>query len=189
MKTRRLVLAAMVAVFATASAFAGEPTNSKLVVINPRHGVYKVIYEGVKPGKVSMKISDARGNQVFSQTLRQIGGFILPVNFEGMEEGAYSVAITDETGTLVQSINYRANHVFKNVFITKTAEEGKYLLAVSSKEPQVINIRITDGENNIVREEQVTVKGNFGVVYNLKKVNGTPGFEVTDEKGNDLISK
>ena len=189
MKTKNVVVTALVAMCFAVSAFANEPVNSKLVVVNQKSGVFKVIYEGTKAGKVSMKITDKSGNQLFAETIRSISGFIRPVNFDGMAPGAYTIAITDENGTLIQTVNYLNEKVIKNVYISKTAEAGKYLLSVANKGTEVINVRIYDGENNLVHDENVTVKGYFGIVYNLKKIVGTPTFEITDEGGNDLVSK
>lgn len=189
MKTKNVVVAALVAMCVTVSAFANEPVNSKLVVLNLKPGVFKVIYEGTKPGRVSMTISDKTGNRLFSETIKSINGFIRPVNFDGMAAGTYTIEITDENGTLVQAVNYRNERVVRNVYISKTAEAGKYLFAVSSKSTEVINVRIFDGGNNLVHDEKVTVNGNYGMVYNLKNITGTPSFEITDKDGNDLVSK
>ena len=183
MKSKNVVLGAIVALFVTVSAFASEPVNSKLVVLNQKSGVFKVIYEGAKAGRVSMKITDKNGNRLFVETINSTRGFIRPVNFDGMEPGVYSIEITDANGTLVEKVNYQNETVAKSVYIAKTSVEGKYLLAVADAGTRVINVRIYDGGNNLVHEEKLTAKGNLGIVYNLKQVFGTPIFEVTDANG------
>ncbi len=57
-KTKNVVLSALVALVVSVSAFAGEPVNSRLVVVNQKSGLFRVIYEGTKAGRVSMKIMD-----------------------------------------------------------------------------------------------------------------------------------
>ena len=95
MKTKNVVVSALVALSMTVSAFASEPVSSKLVVLNPKAGIFKVIYEGAKAGKVSMKITDQLGNQLFAETIRSISGFSRPVNFDGMAEGTYTIEIPE----------------------------------------------------------------------------------------------
>ena len=189
MKLRNVVLNAIVAMLVTVSAFANEPVNSKLVVINQKSGLFKVIYEGKKAGRVSMKITDENGNRLFGETFNSTGGFIRPLNFDGMTPGIYTIEITDANGTLVEKVNYQIETTAKNVYIAKTSVAGKYLLTVADAGTRVINVRIFDGSNNLVHDEKLTAKGNLGIIYNLKLVVGTPTFEVTDAKGNDLINR
>ena len=189
MKTMRSVLMiALMAIGAAAVANDGA-ASSRVVVINQREGVYKLIYEAAKPGKVSVKITDYKGSVVFSETHGSIGGFIRPVNFEGMEYGVYSVVIADEAGESVQTINYQSEKSTKNVHIARIAENGKYLVAASADGNEELTLRIFDGGDNLVHNESLTVNGSFGRVYNLTKVAGTPSFEVTDKSGNVVAVK
>ena len=189
MKTKNAILSALVAMFVSVTAFANESVNSKLVVLDQKSGVFKVIYEGSGAGKVSMKIIDNTGNRLFSEPIKSNNGFSRPVNFDGMAPGVYTIEITDANGTLIEKVNYKSETIAKNVYISKTADEGKYLLAVTDESTREISVRIFDGESNLVHDGKVTVRGNFGIVYNLRKVAGTPTFEVTDANGNDLIIK
>jgi len=187
MKTKNVLLIALMAVSVSVLA-ANEPLNSRIAVLNQKTGVFKVIYEGGKAGTVTLTISDNVGNVVFREGIKTVGGFIRPVNFSGMERGLYTVTVADESGEQTQTINYENDAVVKNVHIAKIGEDGRYLLAVANgTEP--INVRIYDGENNLVHSENLAVNGDFGLVFNLKQVTGTPSFEVTDNTGNDLIIK
>jgi len=185
MKTRNLLMIALLAM--SVSVLAGN--EPKVVVVSQKSGLYKVIYEGAKAGKVTMAITDNHGTVIFKETVKTVNGFSRPVNFSGMELGVYTITITDETGKQIQSIDYQNDAVIKNVRVAKISEEGKYLLAVADNGPDQINVRIFDGENNLVHTENLTVKGTFGVVYNLKQVAGTPTFQVTDNTGNNLLIK
>lgn len=189
MKTKNVLLIALMAMSVSVLASVNEPGVSKVVVVTQKSGLFKVIYEGIKAGKVSMKITDSRGNVVFAETIKSVNGFIRPVNFAGMEPGVYNITITDENGAQVNTIKYNNTTTIKNVHIAKIAGGNRYLLAVANQGTEEINVRIFDGDSNLVHDETLTIKGNFGLVYNLKEVAGTPTFEVTDKTGNDLVIK
>ena len=188
MKIKNVLAIALLAMSVSVLA-SNEPVGSKVVVISQESGIFKVIYESAKAGKVTMTISDKNGNILFNEGIKTVNGFSRPVNFSGMELGVYTITIADESGKQIQTINYQNNTVVKYVHIAKIAEEGKYLLAVANENAEQINVKIYDGENNLVHNEDVTVKGNSGLVYNLKQVAGTPTFEVTDKTGNSLLIK
>src|SRR5258708_3274653 len=91
---------------ASAVTFAATPT-SKVVVVNQTNSeVFRVIYEGVTAGKVTLKIYDNNSNVIFSETTKGLLKFMRPLNFAGLEQGEYSIEITDETGTQIQKVNY-----------------------------------------------------------------------------------
>jgi len=180
MKTKNVVLTMVVAIVASAFTFAGTPTSKVAVVNQNNSGVYKVIYEGVTAGKVTLKIYDNSSNVIFKETKTGLSKFILPLNFVGLEQGEYSIEITDETGTQTQKVNYAVaddavSAAAKAVHITKL-QEGKYLMSAATNGN--INVQIFDGNDNLVHNENFVVNGKLGVVYNLKAVQGQPTFVV-----------
>jgi hypothetical protein len=183
MNTKSIVVAAFALI--SSVALANEPGNPRVVVISQKQsGTFKVIYEGEKTGNVQMNISNAAGKVIFSETIKGVDGFIRPVNFMGMEPGEYSIEVIDAKGKQIQKVTYVNENVVKNVHVAKIADEGKYLLAVANQDAEQINVKIFDGTNQLVHNENLTVSGNLGLVYNLKNVTGTPTFEVTDKTGN-----
>lgn len=186
---KNVVLIALMAMSVSVLASVNEPVSSKVVVINQKSGVFKVIYEGAKAGKVTMKISDKDGAVVFNETFKTVNGFIRPVNFAGMQPGEYTITIADENGEVVNTINYRNETPVKSARIAQIGGESKYLLAIANNGIEQINVKIYDGQNNLVHDENLTISGNFGLVYNLKNVEGTPAFQVTDKIGNELAVK
>lgn len=185
MKMKSIVLSLLAIVLSSTFTMATEPGNPKVVVVNQKEsGVFKIIYEGGKAGKVSMKIYDQIGKLVFAETINSVNGFSRPLNFGGMNPGEYTIEIADENGKNVQKIAYRTESVVKDVHIAKIANDDKYLVALASKGEEEINVRIFDGANQLVHDQSVKVKGDYGVVYNLKGVKGSPTIEVTDKMGN-----
>jgi hypothetical protein len=179
MKTKSMLVAVIAMVASVA--FATEPNPKVAVVGQKQSGTYKVIYGG--EGKVKMNIRNSAGETLFTETITSSNGFIRPVNFSGLEFGEYTIEIADAAGKQVQKVQYQSAAIAKDIHVAKINEEGKYLLAVANKNAEKINVKIFDGENNLVHNENVTVNGSLGLVYNLKQISGTPTFEVTDNTG------
>jgi flagellar hook assembly protein FlgD len=191
MKTKSVVLAGVM-VLASIFSFAIDPSNSQLVVVNQKEkSLFKVIYRSEKEQNVVMKIYGQSGKVVYSEDIKSIKGFIRPVNFSGMEEGDYSIEITDESGVQVKKIAYhtkaKGTSELQGVHISKISSEGKYLMVVSNKETDNVHVRIFDGNNNLVYNEDKAVNGGFGLVYNLNRIAGTPTFEISDDLGHSKI--
>lgn len=182
MKTKNVMLT-LGALIVSAFAFAGN--GSKLVVVSQQAGTYKVIYSGETAGKVTMKIYDNNGREIFAETTKGMSKFIRPVNFSGMEAGTYSIEVIDNNGKQVQTVNYEiatsVASTLKGVHVSKL-QNGKYLLSVVGNSNDQINVQIFDGNDNLVHDKSQTVNGDLGLVYNLKQIEN-PVFTITDNSG------
>jgi hypothetical protein len=187
MKTKSIVLA-LVMGFVSVAAVAADPVAPKMVVINQKDGgIFKVIYAGTQVGKISLNIYDAANRLVFTETVNGVEGFIRPVNFSAMEAGAYTIEVSDASGKQIQKIDYKkADKNVNSIHLAKVGNDNKYLLAIANTN-EVINVRIFDGSNTLVHNQDVTVAGNYGMIYNLKNVIGTPTFEVTNQAGTTKV--
>lgn len=180
MKTKSIVVALVMAV--SVAAFGADPVGPKVVVVNQKEsGLFKVIYEGVQTGKVTMKIYNNANEVVFAETVNGVDGFIRPVNFSGMTPGEYTIEVADASGKQIQKVEYTTAKSINVVHVAKLSNQGKYLLAVANKGTEEINVRIFDGNNTLIHNEDLTVSGELGLVYNLKNVSGVPTFEVTSK--------
>lgn len=189
MKTKSVVFALIMA-FVSVAAVAADPVGPKVVIINQKEsGIFKVIYEGGQTGRVTIKIYDQTGRAVFTESINGADGFIRPVNFTGMEPGEYTIEVANASGKQVQKISYRMDSKVNTIHVAKLGDESKYLLAVGNEGAEEINVRIFDGDNNLVHNENLTINGNFGLVYNLKNVTGEPTFEVTNKLGTTKVVK
>jgi hypothetical protein len=189
MKTKSVVFALMLA-FVSVSAIAANPVGPKVVIINQKEsGIFKVIYEGAQIGKVSLKIFNKSGKVVSAETINGTDGFILPVNFSGMESGEYTIEVSDASGKQINKLEYKMDTRVNTIHVAKIGNESKYLLAVANQGSEEINVRIFDGANNLVHNENLVVDGSFGLVYNLKNITGVPTFEVTNQAGATKVVK
>jgi len=178
----KLILAMAISLMGSV-AFAQESANPKFVVVSKNvPGVYKVIYDNPGATKSKLSIYRSSGEKVFSETLN-VGGFVRAVNFKGMYSGEYTIEIADNTGTYKEKVVYSTSA--SSVHVARlNKESNKYLLSVANESPAEINVRILDGENNVVHTQSLAVNGSVGLVYDLASVQGAPTFEVGDDAGN-----
>src|SRR6186713_3356605 len=122
MKTRFVVLVVLIS--ASVLAFANEPGNFKVAVVNQSElGIFKVIYAGENKGNVDLSILDDAGKVVYQETIKNIENFVRPLNFSGMNYGEYTIEVVDNSGKKVQKVDYAAKIKTNNVRITKTGED------------------------------------------------------------------
>ncbi|HEX8061177.1 MAG TPA: hypothetical protein VF473_09595, partial [Cyclobacteriaceae bacterium] len=105
MKFKSILVAAMMMI--SAAVLADEPVSPKLVVLSQKEsGLFKVIYENAKTGKVKMTILNSNGEALYTEQIKVTEGFILPVNFKGMIPGEYSIEVADGTAKTIQKVSY-----------------------------------------------------------------------------------
>lgn len=183
MKTKSILVVAIALI--SSVAFANEPGGPKLSVVNVKDaGVFKVIYENPTGEKIRMTITDAEGKTLFNESVKVTTGFIRAVNFKGMTPGEYKIEIADNKTVYTEKVNYSLTSTVKGVHVAKlTKDQDKYLLSIANDGAEQVNVKILDGSNNVVHDQNLAVVGDLGLVYNLKAVVGSPTFEVTDQAG------
>lgn len=195
MKTKSTVLTVVAMVVVSAFAFAANPLSRMAVVGHQKNGTFKVYYEGVSAGKVTLKVYDNSSKEIFSETIKGLNRFMRPLNFEGLEAGVYTIEIADENGTQTEKVNYATDvktskseaTTIKALHVCKL-QDGKYLVSVTSEGTENVDISIFDN-NDLIHSESRTINGGLGLVYNLKQVSGKPVFVITDEAGKNHTAK
>jgi hypothetical protein len=199
MKTKSIVFA-VVMVLASVLAYAIDPSNSQLVVINTNAtGVFKVIYRQAGQNNIAFRVYNQQGEVVFADYVRSSNGFIRPLNFLGMESGTYKVELKSGSQVTEQVITYSTTSVsidenlekgaVKSVHLSKLVGENKYLLAISNQGTNRVTVRIYNGDKQLLYNRSMNISGDLGVVYSLKQLVGTPTFEVSDKSGLTTVSK
>jgi hypothetical protein len=177
MKIKSVVFALMMALVSVA-AFAADPVGPKMVVVNQKDpATFKVIYEGLQTEKLTLRILNSDGKRVVAETISGVDGFMRTVNFAGMTSGEYTIEVSSSTRKKTQKINYQPI-TEGAIHIAKLATENKYLLTVSNAKE--VNVKIYDGTNNLVHDQNLAVNGSLGLVYDLRKISGSPKFEVSN---------
>jgi hypothetical protein len=197
MKMKSIVLSVMM-VLVSVFAFAIDPSNSQLVVLNTNTtGIFKVIYQQPGQNSVAFKVYNQQGEIVFADYIRSSNGFIRPLNFLGMESGAYKVELKSGNQVTEQMITYSTasteekviDGTVKSIHVSKLAGDNKYLLAISNEGTNRVNVKIYDGAKELVYNTSMKIAGNVGVIYSLKQLVGTPTFEVSDKNVTASVKK
>lgn len=181
MKTRSIVLAALLLVSASGAFANADPSNTALAVVASKGSeVVKVIYKGSN-GRVKLNIYNAASQLVFSETRNVQQGFILPLNFAGLSAGTYTVELVDATGVKSEKVNYQPAKAAAAVHVAKLAQEGKFLLSVGNSDN--VTIRIFDENNNVIHTSAKQADGGFAQIFNIQNAGGGYTFEVTNASG------
>lgn len=144
----------------------------------------KVYYKAPQSGNVRITIRDSQKKMVFSEMVKATSGFMRPYNFDSLPEGEYTIQVDDAFGKQIENLSYHMGKSTKLVHLAKVAgQETKYVLTGRALKPENIVVRIYDGSNQVVFEESREVNGEFGEIYNLKKLSGSFTIEVTDSFG------
>jgi hypothetical protein len=151
---------------------------------------FKLYYKGSQQADVKVSILDAGNRVVFSETIKDVDGFVRPYNFSHLPEGDYTIKISDKNGRMIEKINYRQEKSEAFAHLLKVAgTNAKYLLTVASKEQSDVTIRIYDDSNNVIYNKRETVSNDFAKIYNLEGIAGEFTFEVTDASGTTSVHR
>ncbi|HPM30418.1 MAG TPA: hypothetical protein PLJ60_08770 [Chryseolinea sp.] len=186
MKTKSLLISALVVIGATVSAIAKEePTKAGLAIVSVKGSeTFKVIYKTENTGFTKVNIYNAEAKVIFSKVVSNAGGFILPLNFNGLNAGEYTIELIDGTGTKVEKVNFQPSAKSSlNVHVSKMSEEGKFLLAIANSKDEEVTVTIYDNFENVLHTETKKLDGDFAQVYALKGKASSYTFEISDKSG------
>ncbi|MBX2957865.1 MAG: T9SS type A sorting domain-containing protein [Cyclobacteriaceae bacterium] len=190
MKTKSLMLAALVVFSALTTLAKDDPNNTGLFVISGKSGVYKLIYEGEKPSALTLTIFDNQGKVVYAETVRNLKGFIRPVNFKGMASGTYIIQVKNGDQKMEAVVEYAPQVAKAEVSAKKAAvhakviEANKFAIMIANQGKETVEVRIFDAQQDLVNSYRETVTGSYGKVFNLSKVESNSfTFEVYTSAG------
>src|SRR6185436_17573393 len=123
MKTRNIISAIALIVFASASLMASDPEPAFEIKNVEGSSIYKVVYKSAGEGKASMKIFDKDHRVLYSEVLNYTHGFTYPLDFAGMTEGEYTIEISDKENQLRQSLVYDVKSPLAYVHVSKQPNE------------------------------------------------------------------
>ena len=161
-----------------------NPGLASRVAVMKDGTTFKLYYKGSQQTDVKVSIRDANNNELFSEVLKKVEGFVRPYNFSSLPEGKYSIQISDRAGRQIERITFEKEKVEKLAHLLKVSgSDSKYLLTVSNKEGEDITVRIYDESNNVIYNHREAAESDFAKVYDLGSHTGDFTFEVTDGKG------
>jgi hypothetical protein len=145
-----------------------------------------VSYSNTKPGKVTLTIKDDHGTVLVKRIIKNENGFAMPANFASVMEGIYYVETDNGTEKQIAKIDYN-NNVAATYSRVVDLGEGRYLLSSSHVGRETITIKIYDGNDSMIFNEEKKISGGLSMLFNLKNVVGKPSFEVSESSGRSLM--
>ena len=186
MNTKSFYLAALIVMAGAVTAVGkDEPSNAGLAVVPVKGSeVFRVIYKGESASKVKLNLYNSSSQVIFSETVNSTGGFIRPLNFSGLQFGEYTIELIDASGKKSEKVNYQPVKSSSQVHVSKlAAADGKFLLSVAQHDGEPITVKIFDGANHLIFSDTRTDASDFAKLYNVKNVDGSVTFEVSNSTG------
>ncbi len=187
-KINLLFLAVLFSVKAFANITDEVPSSaSGFTIVNLNHSsIFKVIYKAAEKSNVKLSILDNKGLLIFQETMRQTNGFVRPYNFVNMGVGEYVIELESGNSKRAEKITYSTGKIERTgkvVNINKLAgQENKFVVALSMPLQDIVTINIFDEAHELIHSETHRVQGEFGQVYNLKKLKSFT-IEISDSSG------
>ena len=161
-----------------------KPSSTSNVAVVKNGTTFKLYYKASQHDDVKISIRDASDNVLFSETIKQVDGFVRPYNFSKLPDGEYIIQVANKSGRQVERITVAKDKTEKLAHLLKVSgADSKYLLTVSNKEGNDLTVRIFDSANNLIYNQKEEVTSDFAKVYNLEKIDGEFTFEVSDGNG------
>ena len=189
MKKFLSILVALSVISSAVSANVADPKTPMGMAVIKSGSVVKLFYRSEQTGDVKVKITDANGNSVFTETIRHIDNFVRPYNFASLSEGEYTIELNGQDGKQTQQVSYHADatHKLANI-LHVTGSDNRYLLTVANKSgADVLKIKIYNGNNLLLYSESQAIIGDFAKIYNLDKIGKDFVIEVTDGSGSTQL--
>jgi hypothetical protein len=146
---------------------------------------FKVFYKGSKTGTVKVKITNAKGEEVYQESIKNVESFMRPYNLSSITEGEYQVEVSSPEGKQIETISYSKTKVEKlmNLIQLKDSDD-KYMLMVSNKNGnETLNVNIYDQDYKLVYHGDEKIAGDFAKVYDLGSLGNKFVIEVSDSSG------
>jgi hypothetical protein len=177
LKINALVIACMMSL----SAIATSP-SSMTVTTTSNGSVFNINYKTTEAENVKVSIINSLNQTVFSETINNVVSFVRPYNFSQLAEGEYTIVVADKRGKQAEKVSYSLNKIASFISVSEMAHsENKYALNVNNNGSEVVYVKIYDGNEELIHEQNVEVTGSFGLIYNLSQVKSTVGSSVTFE--------
>ncbi|SKC41828.1 hypothetical protein [Ohtaekwangia koreensis] len=167
--------------------FAGiidNPNAATGMAIMKNGSTIKLFYKGTKQADVKVSIYNATNSLVYSETIKNVDGFVRPYNFSNLAEGEYSIELIGDNGRQIERVSYKLGKVEKLANVLHVAgERNKYILTVANKGQDVLTVKIYGDKGTLLYSKVENVDGDFAQVYNFEQYAGSITFEVSDSKG------
>ena len=186
MKTLTTLVALLLAgsLYANTNGNMAFSPKKKVAISNNVESKYKLVYMDQSPGTVLINISNEKGEKVYNQSVTNTEGFAQQFDFTSLPEGKYSFEIIHPDGSSeIEVVNYVKKIATSLKANLLNVDNGnKYRLAVLNNNGPV-DVKIFDANDRLVHSTTVRGEEGFRRIYDLKGLNSTYKFEVSDNSG------
>jgi hypothetical protein len=146
---------------------------------------FKVFYKGNKAGTVNVKITNAKGEDVYKESIKNVESFVRPYNMNSIAEGDYQIEISTPEGKQIEKLSFTRAKIEKYMKLVQVKDaENKYMLMVSNKSAtEKLRVDIFDANYKLVYHGDENISGDFAKVYDLASLGKNFVIEVTDSSG------
>ncbi|HMG92220.1 MAG TPA: hypothetical protein VK589_19320 [Chryseolinea sp.] len=167
-----------------------NPGASPSAAVVKSGSTFKLYYKGSEQADVKVSIRNGSDQLIFSETIKNVEGFVRPYNFSSLPEGEYTIQISDKSGRQIEKITYKQEKDEALAHLLKVAgTDAKYLLTVSNRGESDVTVKIYDSSNNVIYNKTEIASKDFARIYNLEKIDGDFTFEVSDAKGTTSLRR
>jgi hypothetical protein len=184
---KMIVLTLTLVALSYAVLFGGKVVPESRLAVVKFGDVFKVIYVHPGPSQVKVTISDADGNEVYSEKLTSETGFIRPYNFSSLPKGDYKICVSDQAGEYTEKVSFRDKegkewkaHVVK----LKTGRQ-RYIVTIPYQGNGEAAIQIYDEDGRLIFTDQAKLEKDFGRIYTLTNLQGKVSFRLVNESTGD----
>lgn len=165
-----------------------DVTPSIKVVPASTGNIFTLHYQTPAAGTVKVSILDKNNEVIFSELINESGSFTRPYNFSQLDKGEYKIIVQDRTGRQEQIVKYGINENKSYIKIAEmNKDENRFVLNIGTAAEEIVTIRIYDNAKGLVHEQEISVNGNYGLIFNLSKVRSSQKsivmFEVSTSAG------
>ena len=175
-----ILTAALIVAMGTASFASGNDSNGSRVVLvkSQTKDMYNLIYADDTPGKVLVKIYDAKGHLLRTDKIQNQKGFKQPYDMKNLAAGNYKIVISDSKGETSLLATLRSS---EEMVVNKLGY-NKYQLIYIDGTSGAASVGIYNETEELVFSEDVHFRNGFSKVYDLAEVTSTGfTFEVSSE--------
>lgn len=180
-----LVASVLVSTFALASEPGEGSASTGLAVVKKNETTFSLFYKSEGSAKVKVSITDAVGNEVLSEWVKNENGFVRPYNFYGMDAGEYTITVRDGETTREEKFTYGITKAAKTATVLKIGDNRYMLTVQGSKTSGKILVKIYDG-GTLIHKGFHDVSGDFAQRFTIKENINTVTFEVSDSEGKKI---
>lgn len=181
MKTKSVLLVAVLVAAGVMTARANDPVNAGLFVLGVKSGVYKLIYEGEKEAAITLSILDSKGIVIYEERISKMKGFTRPVNLQRLKSDLYTFQVRQGNKLYKETVSHKSK---SGTVSSKALAENRFAIRVTDLGVGIIRVKIYDAEGKLVKSHEEEVTGNFGKIFNLGNLQSGPfTFEIYSNTG------